>query len=44
MLYFAAAHISTPDAGETAIMAGVLWGAVAVYTALGWGMRYAVRR
>ena len=44
MLYFAAAHISTPDAGETAIMAGVLWGAVAVYAALGWGMHFAVRR
>ncbi len=43
MLYFMAAHASNPDAGETAILAGILWGAIAVYTALGWGMHYAVR-
>ncbi len=44
VLFFAAAHISTPDAGETAIMAGVLWGAISAYAALGWSMHYAVRR
>ena len=44
MLYFMAAHAGTPDAGETAILAGILWGAIAVYTALGWGMHYAVRQ
>jgi len=43
MLYFMAAHASNSDAGETAILAGILWGAIAVYTALGWGMHYAVR-
>ena len=43
MLYFMAAHASNPDAGETAFLAGILWGAIAVYTALGWGMHYAVR-
>jgi HEAT repeat protein len=43
MLYFMAAHASNPDASETAILAGILWGAIAVYTALGWGMHYAVR-
>jgi hypothetical protein len=44
VLYFAAGHIGTPDAGETAIVAGVLWGAIVAYAALGWGMHYAVRR
>jgi len=44
MLYFLAAHAGNPDAGETAIVAGILWGAIALYTALGWGMHYAVRR
>jgi len=44
MLYFMAAHAGNPDAGETAILAGLLWGAIAVYTGLGWGMHYAVRR
>jgi hypothetical protein len=39
-----AAHMNNPDAGETAILAGVLWGAIGVYAALGWGMHYAVRR
>lgn len=43
MLYFMAAHASNLDAGETAILAGILWGAIAVYTALGWVMHYAVR-
>jgi HEAT repeat protein len=43
LLYFMAAHASNLDAGETAILAGILWGAIAVYTALGWGMHYAVR-
>jgi len=44
MLYFMAAHVGNADAGEMAIVAGVLWGAIAVYSALGWGMHYAVRR
>jgi len=44
MLYFMAAHAGNADAGETAILAGVLWAAIAVYTALGWGMHFAVRR
>jgi hypothetical protein len=43
-LYFAAGHAGNLDAGETAILASVLWGAIAIYTALGWGMHYAVRR
>jgi HEAT repeat protein len=43
LLFFVAAHAGNPDAGETAILAGILWGAIAVYTALGWGMHYAVR-
>jgi hypothetical protein len=32
------------DAGEIAILAGILWGAIAAYGGLGWGMHYAVRR
>ncbi len=44
MLYFAAGMAGDLDAGETAILAGVLWGAIAVYSTLGWGMHYAVRR
>ena len=44
MLFFAAGHAGNLDAGETALLAGALWGAIAVYTTLGWGMHYAVRR
>ena len=44
ILFFAAGHAGNLDAGETAILASVLWGAIAVYAALGWGMHYAVRR
>lgn len=43
MLYFMVGHAGNTDAGETAILAGILWGAIAVYAALGWGMHYAVR-
>lgn len=43
-LYFGAAHMVNPDAGEIAILASVLWGAIVAYTALGWGLHYAVRR
>ena len=44
ILYFAAGHAGDIDAREIAILTGVLWGAIAVYTALGWGMHYAIRR
>ena len=44
MLYFMAGHAGNPDAGETAILTGILWGAIVVYTALGWGLHYAARR
>lgn len=44
MLYFMAGHAGNLKASETAILAAVLWGAIAVYAALGWGMHYAVRR
>ena len=43
MLFFMVGHAGTLDAGETAILAGILWGAIAAYAALGWGMHYAVR-
>ena len=43
-MFVAAGFAGNLDAGETALLAGVLWGAIALYTALGWGMHYAVRR
>ena len=44
MLFFAAGFAGDLDAGEIAILAGILWGAIAAYGGLGWGMHYAVRR
>lgn len=44
MLYFAAGHAGDIDAKETAQLAGVLWGAIALYAAAGWGMHYFIRR
>jgi hypothetical protein len=44
MLYFVAGMAGDVDAGETALLAGVLWGAIVLYAALGWGLHYAVRR
>jgi HEAT repeat protein len=44
MLFFVAGLAGQLDAGGIAILAGVLWGAIAAYAALGWGMHYPVRR
>jgi hypothetical protein len=44
MLFFVAGMAGDVDAGETAILAAVLWGAIALYAGLGWGLHYAVRR
>lgn len=44
MLYIMAGHAGNLKPGETAILAAVLWGAISVHAALGWGMHYAVRR
>jgi hypothetical protein len=44
LLYFMAAHMRSTDVSHTLQLAGVLWGVVAVYAALGWGLHYAVRR
>ena len=44
VLFFAAGFAGDLDAGEIAVLAGVLWGAIAAYAALGWGMHYAIRR
>jgi len=44
MLFFVAGLAGEVNAGETAILAGILWGAIAAYAALGWGMHYPVRR
>ncbi len=43
MLYFVSGFAGDVDARDTAILVGILWGAIAAYTALGWGMHYAVR-
>ena len=44
LLFFAAGHAGDLNADETAILASVLWGAIAAYAALGWGLHYFVRR
>ena len=44
LLYFVAAHMRSPDFWNALLVAGVLWVAVAVYAAAGWGLHYAVRR
>jgi len=44
MLYFLAGHAGNSDTHELLVIAGILWIAVALYAALGWGMHYAVRR
>jgi hypothetical protein len=44
MLYFVAAMAGNSDSGEVAIVAAVLWAAIAAYGALGWGLHYWVRR
>ena len=44
MLYFMAAHAGDADGGELAILTAILWSAIALYTGLGWGLHFAVRR
>jgi HEAT repeats len=45
LLYFMAAHAgSRLDLVQTLQLAGILWIAIALYAALGWGLHYAVRR
>jgi hypothetical protein len=45
LLYFMAAHAgSRLDLVEAFQLAGILWIAIALYAALGWGLHYAVRR
>ena len=45
MLYFMAAHMGgNLEIVKALKIAGVLWGAVALYAGLGWGLHYAVRR
>ena len=43
MLYFVAGHARLDTRG-TLLLAGILWAVIAVYAALGWGMRYFIRR
>ena len=44
LLYFTAGHIGHPSPWEFAAAAAILWAAISVYAALGWGMHFAVRR
>lgn len=44
MLYFAAGHASRLDAWQTLQLAGLLWLAIALYAAVGWGLHCVVRR
>ncbi len=44
MLYFMAGHAGNLDTMETLQLAGILWIAILAYSALGWGMHFAVRR
>jgi len=44
LLYFMAAHLSRLDAWQSMQLAGLLWLAIALYAAAGWGLHYAVRR
>jgi hypothetical protein len=44
LVYFTAGHMRIPDLWHALQVAGVLWLAVAVYAAAGWGLHYAVRR
>jgi hypothetical protein len=43
-LYFIAGHAGNTNTRELLALGGILWGAIAVYASLGWGLHYAVRR
>ena len=44
LLYFMAGHAGGLDTQETLQLAGLLWGATALYAVAGWGLHYPVRR
>jgi hypothetical protein len=44
LLYFAAGHAGRIDTWQMLQLAGLLWLAIALYTAVGWALHYAVRR
>jgi hypothetical protein len=44
LLYFVAGHMRGNDAWQVMQLAGMLWLAVTLYAAAGWGLHYAVRR
>ena len=44
LLYFMAGHAGGLDTKETLRLAGLLWGATALYAVAGWGLHFAVRR
>lgn len=44
LLYFVAGHAGRLDGWQTLQLAGLLWLAITLYAAAGWGLHYAVRR
>jgi len=44
LLYFMAGHAGRLDAWQALQLAGLLWLAITLYAAAGWGLHYAVRR
>lgn len=44
LLYFVAGNASLTDRDEILLAAAILWGVIAIYAGLGWGMHYAIRR
>ena len=43
LLYFLAGHAGDADGGEVAVIVAILWGAIGLYTLLGWGLHFVMR-
>ncbi|MFW2404875.1 MAG: HEAT repeat domain-containing protein [Gammaproteobacteria bacterium] len=44
MLFFLAGLSGATDTGDQAIVTAIIWGVIAIYAALGWGLHFLVRR
>ncbi len=44
LLYFVAGHAGDLNTKEMLQLAGILWGAIALYAVAGWGLHYPIRR